>query len=528
MDDSEIEARAGGSRGESGWNFPRPIPWPGLSIYAVFNSLALIVIVRTVFEILLEEHTLSRTLDFYEVLVAYTHIYISWMCLFVAFALLTALFLQVGLSVSLRMVLLFSPIIITVPFVDYLLVGGREIKYGESFSDLLYNFANLFNPAASITMVTPGVRLEVLLVTAGGFLVGWLYFRKTLLRALGFAFSLYATIFIFGYLPALMPALHQELDLVYFPVYLPVFFILMALVAIRLRMENRNWGRPILHLLYPSRLFFYILLIAFGMVFTAKKSGLYPSIFSTRGVISLLLATTSVSLLFMHAKIRNDVHDRDIDRISNPQRPVIPAIMAPEDAQTFGAVFLLPSFAFGLAAERHFFLFWLLIFALSTLYSEPPMRLRRFYPLGHYALSLVGTSVFMSGALLAGSRDFFLVNDVPKLTGLVFVSCFFLSHIKDFKDVEGDRSGGVMNVYNLTRFPRIVGAAAVCGFACGLIFTLPLLGINGWKVFLVIGAYLATALTAIARTADLRRLDWIIPLSMGLVVYVSIVWLSKG
>lgn len=503
--------------------------WAGVPMGSIFTGLASVIVVRCVLEAIFENQALApENTDFYGTLVAYSHITISWLCLFTTFAVAVAMFMDLRLTESFKIVLLCSPLIILVPILDYIVSGGAAIDYGENFSDFLYNYVNLFNPVASIKMVSLGVRVEVFFATTGSFLVSFLYFKKSLIRSLFFAISLYTIIFSFGYLPAIMPFLVQHSYLAEFPLYLPVFILLMVFIFICLRRDNRDWANIIMHLLFPSRLLFYILLLSFGMIFTAKANGVYPKIFLSGGMINLFLASASIVLLFVHAKIKNDFYDRDIDMISNPGRDVVFKAMPAENVCSLANILLLPSFIFGLAAHRYFFPLWLLILALCSLYSEPPMRLRRFYPIGHIVLSMVGASVFMAGAVLAGSGTFFTINDVPKMTICVFVGFFFLSHIKDLKDIEGDRFGGVVNVYNLTKSPKAICVAAICSFATVLVVDLSILSIYGPMALAGIGVYLAIALGVVSKTADLRRLDWLLFLSWVLVLYISAIWLTKA
>ncbi len=498
-----------------------------LPVSSVVWGFSCVIIVRTILEGLLENtHCLSFSFDYYVTLVEYAHIYISWVCLFVAAGLLTALFMRIKLKRSLPIVLFLSPVVITVPLVDYLYNRGGVIKYGTDLASLPRNYVNLFNPWATIDMVTPGVRIEMCLVVLAAFCFALLAFRKSVLLALSFASALYTTVFIFGYLPALLPVLPKQPETGYFALYIPLFLILMALVAFRLWFENRKWAKVAFHLLYPSRLLFYIYLIAFGMIFTAKSDVWLSPIASTGGMITFVLAVISICLLFIHAKIQNDFFDQSIDHISDPQRPVIFTTMPEETARSFGWALLVPAFAFALAAGRYFIFLWFLIWALSALYSEPPFRLRRFYPLGHCVLSLLGCAVFLAGAALSGS-GFFSMARVSELACAVFFAFFFLSHVKDFKDIRGDFQGGVMNVFNLTKFPRVIGLYAVCGFAATLIYILPLLSIDTLSAYVAVGLYVFIAAAAILTAAELVRLDWLIPFSGLLVLFISILWISQ-
>ena len=496
-----------------------------MPVSAIFNAFTAIIITRTVFESILEAHSFSKAADLYKMLVGYAHSYISWLCLFVAVALLVAWFLKARFIDALTLVLYGSPLIIVVPFIDYFVAGGGSIFYGETFSDFIYNYLNLFNPFDTVQMVSLGVRVEVFIAVVGSYFIARRYFKAGSTRSLCFSTGLYSLIFGFGYLPALMPNLARQSNLGYFPLYLPIFCGLVALVLMKVWRENRKLGSVIFHLLFPSRLAFYLLLAGFGAIFAARTDGFSQGRWPAEWVLRYLLASVSITLLFVNAKIQNDFYDRKIDCVSDPDRPVIYKVTRLGNARNIGLAVLVPSFAFAVAAERYFFMLWLLIYALSYLYSEPPMRLRSIYPIGHYVLSLVGVAAFLAGGLLIRSQSFFTLHGVSDLAGCIFISFFCLSHIKDLKDIEGDRRGNVMNVYNLTNYPRWIGMGAVVGFSVTLYFILQILAVYNSVVLMAIAGYLFVALLAILTAPDLRRLDWIIPFSMVLVVFISLVWL---
>jgi len=91
----------------------------------------------------------------------------------------------------------------------------------------------------------------------------------------------------------------------------------------------------------------------------------------------------------------------------------------------------------------------------------------------------------------------------------------------------GDSAGGVVNVYNLTKAPRALGIAVVYGFAAVLIANLKLLSIYSMSTLPAIVFYLSVVTLAINKAGDLRRLDWILKLSLGLITYISIIWVGS-
>lgn len=497
-----------------------------VSTQSIFKGLTTIIIVRSIVESLLEEsHTVAIGDDFYAAVLGGAHVYISWLCLFVCIGIIVSIYVSLTLKHSLLLVLYCSPVIMIVPLLDYFTNGGASIRYGATYSDLLYNYTHLFSPFAHIHMVSTGVRVEVFLVTTAAFLVT-LSLGKSLIRAIAFALTIYSTIFVFGYLPALhleLPGLGPSESCI--SMYLPVVCILLSAVAICLGREHSAWHGLALYLLYPSRLMFYLFIMIFGMIFALERAGTIKVALDNGTISRLVLAIASITLLFIYSKLTNDAQDRDIDLVSNPRRLVATGAILPAEASRVGTLFVLPSCVFGLAADQFFVFLWLTILASCVIYSQPPFRMRRFYPFGHLLLSFIGTSVFVAGATLVASKDVFHVADLPRLAAYIFLCFFFLSPIKDLKDIDGDPEGGVMNIYNTIQFPKTISLLAIMGFLIMLILALRLIGAFSFVVYTMIGVYAAVALWAIIRSPDVRRLDWILQLSWLLICGVGVSWL---
>lgn len=483
-----------------------------------------IIVVRTFLEAILEEHTLSRNVEFYDTLLSYLHIYISWMLLFACMALLLSLFARIRLQLAWTNVLYISPLIITVPLIDYATSGGQNINYGHAFSDFTHNYLNLFNPFASISMVPLGVRLEIFAATTAGVLTVWKYYNASVPRALLFGVCLYSTIFGFGYLPALFPGLLVRLEMGYLPVYLPVFLAVMAGSALKLIVENRIWIRVFAELLFPTRMLFYLLVLIIGMFFSRHQMGFPSGTFKPADFVRLAFGLISIALLFVHAKIDNDLHDVEIDKISNPHRIPLTHFIKELGGLDLNRWVLLFSFLFAMGAEPYFFLPWFFIMVLASLYSNPPFRLRRFYPLGHYLISLIGAGVFVAGATIGGSKLLFEIKDVPMLIVCTFVAFFFLSHVKDLKDIDADAQCGVMNIYSITGLPKTVCLLSIGGFVGVLLMILNVLTINHLPAYLVLAVYLVITVIGVCATKDVRKLDWIIGVSMLLILSVGLIW----
>jgi 4-hydroxybenzoate polyprenyltransferase len=277
--------------------------------------------------------------------------------------------------------------------------------------------------------------------------------------------------------------------------------------------------------LYPSRLLFYLWLLCFGFLHTAQQAGTLPRTFNQAELLKLLCAVCSITLLFVYAKIINDIHDLDIDRISNSRRPLVVGVISDGEARGIATVLLTLSVVLAIPVERDFFYLWLFIWGLSYLYSTPPFRLRRFWPVGHAALALVGCGVFMAGSCIARPNDFYTVWARKDILAYLFFAFFFLCQIKDLKDIEGDREGGVDNLFARVVHPRVLALIFYGGFLALASVLVTSIGVG---VAATIAGTLVCAVVAIImtlRTRQLAGLDRLFALSLIFIMYLSGTWL---
>lgn len=308
-------------------------------IDSIFKTLTFIIIARTFFELLLEKrHSFKYYPDFYANIVSYIHIYLFWLCLFFTVAILITIFLKLQFVKSMKLALIFFPIILIPPFADFVLTRGEGsfLMYSFEIATFPYSYLNCFNPFAKIETVTAGVRLEIAIAFLGSFYISFCVFKKGILRSLFLAVCIYTVILLYGYLPALYKVsgmdfyalsgksvsgitLPQKFLFMYL---LPVILISWVTIYLLFK-ENRENLKSIFSFFYPSRLLFYILLLAFGFIFAANQSHAYPAILNIEDILKLLLAVISIKLLFCYSKIINDIYDIEIDMISNKERPFV-------------------------------------------------------------------------------------------------------------------------------------------------------------------------------------------------------------
>ena len=420
----------------------RHITGQDVSLPAMFKALTAVIIIRTVMEkVLSSGHLLLYDpADHYECLVGDLHMYFSWVCIFLSMSVPVAAFLRIRYREAMKVTLVGFCITVSVPLLDYAwsLGKGDEIHYFRSFDTFLYNYVNLFNPLSTVEGVTAGVRAEVLTLFFGSFFFSWLGFRRSFARSFLLALTLYTIVYFYGYL---LPLHHLAgIDLTtmaagsttriegsqsLFFAYLGPFLLSLLGVLLVLTGQKKGSGRMIVALLYPSRLLFYLFLLCFGFLFAAQQTGAYPKILNLPDMLKAVCAAVSICLLFVHAKLDNDLNDDVIDSVSNPSRPIASGFIGKEDARGLSTVTMALSFVLAIPVERDFFYFWLFIWGFSYVYSVPPFRLKRFWPLGHIALSLIGTAVFMERRLHRQTRRF-LRGPETQGDHPLHLHCFFL------------------------------------------------------------------------------------------------------
>ena len=283
--------------------------------------------------------------------------------------------------------------------------------------------------------------------------------------------------------------------------------------------------RTIAGLLYPSRLLFYLWLLLFGFLYTARLAQTLPMILVQPNLVKLVCAVGSISLLFVYSKIINDIHDLAIDRISNKGRPLVQGLIGTDEASGLAAILLVISGILAVAVKRDFFCLWLFIWGLSYVYSSPPFRLRRFWPVSHVVLALIGASVFMSGACIAGPEVFYTVRAGTDISMCILPAFFFLCHIKDLKDIEGDRAAGIWNLFGRVAHPGLWSLVFFGGFLASAFLTAVRAGV-GMAATAAGGIICAVAaIFMVVRSRQPAELDRLFVLALFFLLYLSGAWL---
>ena len=159
--------------------------------------------------------------------------------------------------------------------------------------------------------------------------------------------------------------------------------------------------------------------------------------------IVVAIAVTLISTNFIYSF--NSWTDRELDRISKPNRPIPSGKIKPSHALIYSIVLLILSFVYPLFVYKSYltlFLFFLLPI-LGLLYSAMPIRLRRYPIPATFTISLGLITPIMLGYFMKQSDT----DLIPFFAGL-FLFCLSVVPLKKIEEVEEDSKTGYSNLYS--------------------------------------------------------------------------------
>jgi len=373
-------------------------------------------------------------------------------------------------------------IILTPPIIDNIIFprGGFWSFYAfDGFFGLLHRYVTLFGDRPDMG-ITYGVRVEVIIVTIA---LGLYTFIKSgrIKKSLLVSLLAYTILFILGTFPAwltlgILPfekgflainqndvaglfltpenifarnltdfrsVLNVKMSMVYsvMSVFL-VGFLLFREYSKYFFALFKNIRLP--QIIYHGGLFF--LGMALSFYFTNTPVSL--DFFHIVGTLALIVAVESA---WIASVIANDCFDKQIDRVTNKNRPLIENAIPEELYKTFGILFFITSLLFSGIVSFGAMLLLLGYQAIAWLYSAPPLRLKRFPVVATIFAAFAGILILVLGFLVVAPNNSIHTLPLPLLFYL-FTAYAICLPIKDFKDIAGDKKD---NVYTI---PVLLGA----------------------------------------------------------------------
>jgi len=374
-----------------------------------------------------------------------------------------------------KLILWASAAIILPPVFDMLKTGGGTFWSPYLFSspaELAKQFLSFFNYLPS-GMLYFGTKILAILAVAG--ISGLVYVKtKSFIKASIGGFLTYITLFAMVSFPSLLAYgygfLYEKrkigeisgvdvlqfvaqvkpifgiyfnsglehivsfnLNLVYFPIIFLALFSLFWLdnkLKCRALIKNTRLPQIIGHM------GFFAVGVGLGLVAYPERAAV--SFFAIFVVLDLALA---VILAWVASVIVNDEADLEVDRLSNPERPLPKGIFGIPEYLQIGVILFLLSILGGLVVAPKFAALLFVYQFIAWIYSSPPFKLKDF--------PVISTFLGAADLILVLLIGFTLISGDQNIQGLswriiIYLLLFltFFLPIKDFKDIAADAKYG--------------------------------------------------------------------------------------
>jgi 4-hydroxybenzoate polyprenyltransferase len=178
--------------------------------------------------------------------------------------------------------------------------------------------------------------------------------------------------------------------------------------------------------------------------------------------LSVIMLILAYYFSWMFAVALNDYYDQDIDAISNSSRPITQAVVKPEMMKSVAGLFLICGLVAGYLAGYHAFFSLLAFNAFYYFYSAPPLRIKILSIICPFFFGLLSLATVLTGFFTFSTNKSLTAFPIEYILAIV-VAFFLVQHVKDIKDVEGDKKAGIITIPTLAGAvwgPRIVGIMA--------------------------------------------------------------------
>jgi 4-hydroxybenzoate polyprenyltransferase len=358
----------------------------------------------------------------------------------------------------------------------YLFVSGK---------DLATAFPSLFWSTSS-TGITYGIRVEILLVMLGLFYITYSS-TKNIARSVMSSIFFYTCIFVLVSLPSVL-GLFQEysiprfiadsvleskvidnsaypdqfgyerlLDVGFNSVMTQVNLLIILLTTVVICLVG--YKEKFIILLSnsrPERILHYSLLIIIGTLFGIGSN----FFFSWVNVLSLVMTLFAFIFAWLTAVCINDIYDKEIDDVSNNNRPISKGLFTKSEFYSLSIIFTGISLVSAYASSRYGLFFVIAFSSIYYIYSTEPLRLKRHWISGALAIGFACLMAILAGFFLSSQSK--VLTDFPLPIALALVIAFGLgSMVKDVKDYEGDKLAGMKTLPVLIGLPKAKTVIAV-------------------------------------------------------------------
>jgi 4-hydroxybenzoate polyprenyltransferase len=232
-------------------------------------------------------------------------------------------------------------------------------------------------------------------------------------------------------------ALNVKLDIVY------SLFITLIILAIFWSYSRTKLIAFIKNSRFPQIIYHSGLLIVgmgLGIYFTNSQLDL-----DLINILAIILALESVVCAWLASVVVNDIEDEEIDKITNPARPLPQKIFTREQYSLIGIILFVASLVFSSIISVKMTMLLAFYQAIAWIYSASPIRLKRFPLVSTFVSAVASLMVLFSGYIIVSPEQ--NIHGLPfSIIMLLAVSYTLSLPTKDLKDIEGDKRNGVYTI----------------------------------------------------------------------------------
>jgi 4-hydroxybenzoate polyprenyltransferase len=384
------------------------------------------------------------------------------------------------------------------PLIDWAVSAGKGISMGYIYiplQDMLLNFATFFG-VYSDPGITIGIRLELIAMFIGVGVFVYLA-TKSIFRGVASALVLYVIAFCIVITPitigmigsghtdvlgamhfvkqstieaaSLSSNIHSTLTYIDLDRMIEIGFNFMMakiwfVVTLMLGFwwfigNNKKETIAVFKNSRPERVSHYIFLIFVGMYIAYTNHSYH---INWNDMITIVMLVCAYYFSWMFAVAINDVYDQNIDVVSNTNRPITGGTLSVEKMKSIAGLFLILGLIAGYLAGYHAFFYVLTFNAFYYFYSVPPLRVKVLSVICPFFFGLMSLGSIFAG-YFTFSPDKSLVGFPTLYIWVTVLSLFCIQHIKDLKDIEGDKCDGIITlpiIFGNVWGPRVVGILA--------------------------------------------------------------------
>jgi 4-hydroxybenzoate polyprenyltransferase len=372
------------------------------------------------------------------------HFNLYYVCIVLSILLILKLITGEETTKTFRSVSLFFSTILVGPVVDIIISGAGKSQityyFNESAEQLIARYFSFFGEYVGYGATT-GLKIHVFFILIFLFIYTLIKTGKNFFKGFLTSFIVYNILFLSSIFPLLV---EKSLGIKYSDRMMILLFwpaSLCILTALFYK-ENKQMFLAIVKDSRPERMIYYLLLVGMGAGIGYQKFQIKPEFSGLCFVIICL----SLVLAIYFSIVTNNLADYEIDKISNPGRPLFKYDFSKENYVAFGCISLLLSLVGSAIISYQAFFCVLLFIGLYYIYSMPPLRFKRvpfFSKLVISINSLLASLLGYSLYLTPNSRGYYFLSYFPEKFTLFFLILTFSANFIDLKDYEGDKAEGI-------------------------------------------------------------------------------------